>query len=42
MVLLTEHLKKERSLREIAERENAEIFNLMEQYAEMTYLYQVE
>ena len=42
MVLLTEHLKKEQSLREIAERENAEIFNLMEQYAEMTYLYQVE
>ena len=42
MMLLTEHLRMEQHLREKIEQENAEIFNLMEQYGEMMYLYQVE
>jgi len=42
MAQLTAHLRKEAAERERAEQENQAISNLMEQYAEMSYLYQVE
>lgn len=42
MAQLTAHLRKETAERERAEQENQAISNLMEQYAEMSYLYQVE
>lgn len=42
MAQLTAHLRKEAAERERAEQENQVISNLMEQYAEMSYLYQVE
>ena len=42
MAQLAAHLGKEAAERERAEQENQVISNLMEQYAEMNYLYQVE
>ena len=42
MAQLTAHLRKEAAERERAEQENQAISNLMEQYAEMSYLYQIE